>query len=93
VNIILDAEGLSLHQVSYLTPNFAKMLLEFLQKCLPIRLKSIHIINQSLFFNVAFAIFKPFIEVRAIPQNNVCNDYRLLRATVFDTFIFRTIIT
>lgn len=56
-------EGLSLSQVTYFTPSFAKMVVEFTQKCLPSRLKSIHIVNQSFLFNMVFAIFKQFLEV------------------------------
>nr|XP_012233420.1 PREDICTED: alpha-tocopherol transfer protein-like isoform X2 [Linepithema humile] len=60
--VIIDVEGLSLRQITYLTPSFAKMVVEFVQKCLPLRLKSVHIVNQSFIFNVAFAIFKPILE-------------------------------
>ncbi|XP_050453204.1 alpha-tocopherol transfer protein-like [Cataglyphis hispanica] len=60
--VIIDVEGFSLTHVTYITPSFAKMVIEFVQKCLPLRLKSIHIVNQSFFFNMAFAIFKPFLE-------------------------------
>ncbi|XP_039313961.1 alpha-tocopherol transfer protein [Solenopsis invicta] len=61
-HIILDAEGLSLGHVTYITPSFAKMMVEFIQKCLPFRLKGIHIVNQSFIFNMVFTIFKPFLE-------------------------------
>ncbi|EZA59217.1 hypothetical protein DMN91_007783 [Ooceraea biroi] len=62
VQIILDMEGLTLNHITYITPTFAKMLVEFIQRCVPLRVKSIHIINQSFLFNMAFAIFKPFLE-------------------------------
>lgn len=60
--VIIDVEGLSLSHITYITPSFAKMLVEFIQKCLPARLKNIHIVKQSFLFNMAFAIFKPFLE-------------------------------
>ncbi|EFN60569.1 Alpha-tocopherol transfer protein-like [Camponotus floridanus] len=60
--VIIDVEGLSLSHITYITPSFAKMMVEFTQKCLPLRLKNIHIVKQSFLFNMAFAIFKPFLE-------------------------------
>lgn len=60
--VIIDVEGLSLSHITYITPSFAKMLVDFIQKCLPARLKHIHIVKQSFLFNMAFAIFKPFLE-------------------------------
>ncbi|XP_011877589.1 PREDICTED: alpha-tocopherol transfer protein-like [Vollenhovia emeryi] len=62
VHIILDVGGLSLNHITYLTPSFAKMLVDFIQKSMPTRLKGIHIVNQSRIFSIAFAIFKPFLE-------------------------------
>lgn len=62
--VIVDMDGLTLTQVTYYTPSYANMVLEWVQKCLAIRLKGIHIVNQPYIFNMVFAIFKPFIEVR-----------------------------
>lgn len=63
-HVIIDLDGLSLHHITYLTPSFAKMVVDFVQKCLPGRLKSIHFVRQSFVFNIAFGLFKPFLEVR-----------------------------
>ncbi|XP_073988223.1 alpha-tocopherol transfer protein-like [Rhodnius prolixus] len=61
VNIIIDVDGLTLSHVWQFSPNFAKFLLEFLQEALPLRIKSVHVVNQPYLFNMLYAIFKPFI--------------------------------
>lgn len=71
----MDVEGLSLSQVTYYTPSLAKMIVEFVQKSLSMRLKSIHVVNQSFLFNMVFAIFKPFLEVCFYGYNYI---YRII---------------
>ncbi|KAL7010842.1 hypothetical protein ACKWTF_013973 [Chironomus riparius] len=64
VSVILDVEGLSLGQIVHFTPFFAAMLLEWLQECVPLRIKGVYITNNSYIFNIAFKIFKPFIHAK-----------------------------
>lgn len=59
--VIFDMDGLSLQQTWQFTPQFAKRIVDWLQDCMPLRVKAIHIINQPKIFNVVFALFKPFL--------------------------------
>ncbi|XP_011877599.1 PREDICTED: clavesin-1-like [Vollenhovia emeryi] len=62
VHVILDVEGTSFGQLKHATASLIKTLSHFLQRCLPIRNKGIHIVNQSRVVKIALALVKPFTE-------------------------------
>ncbi|GLG96076.1 CTD2 [Gryllus bimaculatus] len=62
VQVIFDMDGLSLQQVWQFTPSFAKLIVDFLQEAIPLRVKGFHIVNQPYVFNMVFALFKPFLK-------------------------------
>ncbi|EAT47604.1 AAEL001318-PA [Aedes aegypti] len=61
IKVIFDTEGLSMSQIAQNTPKHACMILDWVQKSCPFRLRGVHVVNNSMLFNILFAIFKPFI--------------------------------
>ncbi|XP_012289211.1 clavesin-1 [Orussus abietinus] len=59
--VVMDFDGLSRKQVMGLTPSFSMRLLNFIQDAMPLRLKEVHIVKQSLLFNAVWQLFKPFV--------------------------------
>ncbi|KOX73152.1 Alpha-tocopherol transfer protein-like [Melipona quadrifasciata] len=61
IHVILNMTGLTLTHVTHITPSFAASVTDWIQRCLPCRLKGIHIVNQPFIFNMIYQIFKPFL--------------------------------
>lgn len=62
VVVVLDFKGLGFNQIKNLTPNFAMLLLTFIQEIMPLRLKGAHIVNEPMLFKAVWTVFKPFIK-------------------------------
>lgn len=61
VLVIFDMGGLTMQQATQFSPGFAKRMLEWMQECVPMRIKGIHVVNQPKIFEIVFALFKPFL--------------------------------
>ncbi|XP_006614082.1 alpha-tocopherol transfer protein-like [Apis dorsata] len=61
MHTIINMAGFSLSHITHITPSFAAAVTEWLQRCLPSRIKGIHIVNQPFIFKMVYAIFKPFL--------------------------------
>uniref|UniRef100_A0A336MZZ1 CSON009448 protein n=1 Tax=Culicoides sonorensis TaxID=179676 RepID=A0A336MZZ1_CULSO len=59
--VIIDFYQLTLTQCLQCTPGYARMLMEWVQDCIPLRCKAVHIVHQPAVFNVLFAFFRPFM--------------------------------
>uniref|UniRef100_U5EUE2 Putative transporter n=1 Tax=Corethrella appendiculata TaxID=1370023 RepID=U5EUE2_9DIPT len=88
--VVMDVDGLSLTHIAQLTPSFACLLLEWIQKCTAMRLKAIHIVNNSYLFNVAFAIFKPFLMEKLRKRIHIHNrNWNSLKAHIDEKYLWQ----
>lgn len=61
IQIIFDMNDLPFSHVAHITPRFAAIAIDWIQRSFPCRVKNIHIINQPYLFNMIYTIFKPLL--------------------------------
>ncbi|XP_033640783.1 alpha-tocopherol transfer protein-like [Asterias rubens] len=61
INLLVDLEGMGTQHVMQMGPNIAKKVTSIFQNCVPVRLHSIHFVNEPMVFDAAFAILKAFM--------------------------------
>ncbi|KYQ59106.1 Retinaldehyde-binding protein 1 [Trachymyrmex zeteki] len=59
--VIMDFDGLSMKQITGMSPSFSMKLLSFIQDAMPLRLKEIHFVKQPFLFKMVWQMFKPFV--------------------------------
>lgn len=62
--VIIDFHRLTLTQCLQCTPGTACMLMEWVQECIPLRFKAVHIVNNPTVFQILFACFRPFLNAK-----------------------------
>lgn len=57
---VIDMAGFGWSQLRKFGPSQAKKVIHIMDKCLPIRIKTIYVINESTLADIGFAIMRPF---------------------------------
>ncbi|KAH6930567.1 hypothetical protein HPB50_014733 [Hyalomma asiaticum] len=60
--LLVDYGGFTVDKLLFLNITLLRRGLEYLQDCMPMRLKAAHTVRQSYAFDVLFALIKPFIK-------------------------------
>lgn len=58
--VVVDMAGFAWSQLRKFGPSQAKKVMHIMEKCMPIRLKAIYVINESTLADIGFAIMRPF---------------------------------
>lgn len=64
--LILDCKGFSLMHLSHVKINILKWFFQYVQDAIPVKLKSIHVVNSSSAIETGFNLVKPFIKNETI---------------------------
>ena len=83
VTIIEDMGYLSYEMMQQVGPFVGRRFVNLVQDCLPIRVKSINIVNESKIFDIVFAIVRPFMKEKI--KNRMTNhgtNFELLHKSV-----------
>uniref|UniRef100_G3MSF8 CRAL-TRIO domain-containing protein n=1 Tax=Amblyomma maculatum TaxID=34609 RepID=G3MSF8_AMBMU len=65
---VLDNNGIGLEHMVHLTPFLMKKVLHITEKCFPVRVKAVYIINDSVVFDTLFAITRPFMSAKIVER-------------------------
>ncbi|KAL1482204.1 hypothetical protein MTO96_033959 [Rhipicephalus appendiculatus] len=64
VALLLDYAGFTADKVLSLRPGLLRRAVEYVQDCMPMRMKAAHIVRQHYAFDMLFAIIRPFIKAK-----------------------------
>lgn len=64
VALLLDYAGFTPDKVLSLRPGLLRRAVEYVQDCMPMRMKAAHIVRQYYAFDMLFAIIRPFIKAK-----------------------------
>ncbi|XP_002735744.1 alpha-tocopherol transfer protein-like [Saccoglossus kowalevskii] len=72
---IIDMEGFNINHMAQIGPRFAMSAASMMSAdCLPLRMKSMNVINESGFFDAIFAMLKPFLKDKIKKRIHVHGD-------------------
>lgn len=64
VALLLDYAGFTPDKVLSLRPGLLRRAVEYVQDCMPMRMKAAHIVRQHYAFDMLFAIIRPFVKAK-----------------------------